>query len=87
MASTADLLIVASDRIAWVFDKSGATPCVTLDLIGFSKLVLIMNLRLTEFETKIQLHSFHFSAIDSYCAFVSFSCQLLFVEKTVQLHT
>lgn len=87
MASTTDLLIVASDRIAWVFDKSGATPCVTLDLIGFSKLVLIMNLRLTEFETKIQLHSFHFSAIDSYYAFVSFSCQLLFVEKTVQLHT
>ena len=81
MASTTDLLIVASDRIAWV------TSCVTLDLIGFSKLVLIMNLRLTEFETKIQLHSFHFSAIDSYYAFVSFSCQLLFVEKTIQLHT
>ena len=30
--STADLLIVVSDRTAWAFNRSGATQAVALDL-------------------------------------------------------
>ena len=86
MTSTADILTVARDRIARVFDKSGNTPCITFDLIGFSKLLLLMNLRLTEVQVEIQLYSFHFSAIRGYCVFICyFFMPILFVEKAVQL--
>ena len=33
--STADLLTVVCDRIARVFNRSGATPAVALDIQGF----------------------------------------------------
>lgn len=72
MTSTADILTVARDRIARVFDKSGNTPCITFDLIGFSKLLLLMNLRLTEVQVEIQLYSFHFSAIRGYYVFICY---------------
>lgn len=45
MTSNADILTVARDKIARVFGKSGNTPWITFDLIGFSKLLLLMNLK------------------------------------------
>ena len=37
--STADLLTVVSDRIAWVFNGSGATPAAALDISKASERV------------------------------------------------
>ena len=54
--STADLLTVASDRIARAFNRSRATRAVALDyprlLTGFGMLVFFTNLSLVEFQVK-----------------------------------
>ena len=68
--STADLLTVVSDRIARVFNTSGVTQAVTLDipklLTLFGMLVFFTNLGLLEFWVRYAALFLLFSVIDGF---------------------
>ena len=63
--STADLLIVVSDRIARTFNRSGATRAVACTyprlLTGFGMLAFFTNLSLMEFQVRYLTYFFFFS--------------------------
>ena len=67
---TADLLTVVSDRIARVFNWSGATRVVALDiprlLTGFGMLVVFTNLRPMEFQVRYLALFLLFSVIEDF---------------------
>ena len=82
--STADLLTVASDRIARVFNKSGATRALAIDisklLTEFSMLVFFKNIHLIEFQVRYMALFLFFSVIGSFKWFWMES-----IHKNIQL--
>ena len=67
---TADLLTIVSNRIAWAFNRSGATRAVALEyprlLTGFGMLVFFKNLSLMEFQVRYLALFLLFSVIDGF---------------------
>ena len=71
--STADLVTVVSDRIAWHFNRSGATRAVALDISkAFDRvgmLVFFTNVSLSVFQVRYLALFLFFSVIDGFGSF------------------